>query len=87
MSRTPLAEVKASVLQCKDHGRWPTPYCTYDSGDTNPWWLQEGDTYAWYEWQDGSLNLGGLSIPLTVRYILCPVHAHYAQEREDVATS
>jgi len=73
-------EVRAIVQQCKDDGRWPRAYCSYDDGVHNPPWLKAGDQYYWYDLPGGHLVMSGLSIPLTERWILCPAHSYIVQE-------
>jgi hypothetical protein len=56
------------------------PRCVIDDGVHNPPWLKEGDPYWYYDFVDGTLELSGLRIPLTTRWILCPEHVHFAQD-------
>lgn len=74
-----IPDVEAIIQDCKNRGRWPNEYCSYDDGKNNPSWLKEGDQYWYWDLPGGHLEIGGLRIPLTSRWILCPRHAHLAR--------
>jgi len=73
-------DVDAIIHACHDSYRLGAEVCSYDDGKNNPAWLKPGDQYWYWDLPGGVLEMGGLRIPLTSRWILCPKHAHLARD-------
>lgn len=75
-----MVNIAEIANECLVSSRFPSPHCLIDDGEYNPPWLGEGDVFYWWDERSGSLNIRGMSIPLTTRWILCPKHEHLVKD-------
>jgi hypothetical protein len=77
-------EEKVAVIKACWAGPRSGPHCFIDDAEHFPSWIEAAhpDGMFWYydQLESATLEIGGLRIPLTTRWILCPEHEYLAKE-------
>jgi hypothetical protein len=75
---------KVAIIEACWLGARSGPHCFIDDDEHYPSWFEtvHPDGMFWYydQYQSAVLEMGGLRIPLTTRWILCPEHEYLAKE-------